>query len=128
MPFLDINAFNYTSDTFRGTRDDDLLKASVDGNSTFIRGGIEMQYPTQDGYFFFGGGLNNWDIANEVSIKTNNLTIIPRVWADNLDSFFQVGVVFDNGSTDAIIGMRLSDLTFDINTQLIEIFAEVKID
>ena len=127
MPFIDLNAFNYTSDTFRGERNGDLLKASVNGNSTFFRGGIEMQYLTQNGYFFFGGGLNNWDIANEVSIKTNNLTITPRVWADNLDSFFQAGVVFDTGNSDAIIGMRLSDLTFDINTQLIEVFAEVKI-
>ena len=127
MPFGDFSIFNYASDTFRGNRNGDLLKASVNGNSTFIRAGIEMQYMTQNGYFFFGGGINNWDIENEVSIKTGNLTITPKVWADNSDSFFQTGVVFDTGNSNAILGMRLSDLTFDINTQLVEVFAEVQI-
>jgi hypothetical protein len=41
--------------------------------------------------------------------------------------FFQAGVVFDTGSSDAVLGMRLSDLTFDLNTQLIEVFAEVRV-
>jgi hypothetical protein len=127
MPFADVSIFNYYSDTFRGDRDGELLKANVKGNSTFSRGGVEMQYLTQNGHFFFGGGLTNWDIENEISIKTNNLTITPKVWADNVDSFFQAGVVFGTGNSDAIIGMRLSDLTFDINTQLIEVFAEIKI-
>jgi hypothetical protein len=127
MPFFDINMFNYSSDTFRGDRNGELLKANVKGSSAFARGGIELQYLTQNGYFFFGGGLNNWDIDNAVSVKTNNMTITPRVWADSTDSFFQVGVVFDTGNSDAVIGMRLSDLTFDINTQLIEVFAEVQV-
>ena len=127
MPFLDVNVFSYSSDTFRGDRNGEKLKARVNGNSSFFRGGIELQYLTQNGYFFLGTGLNNWGIENEVSIKTGDLTIIPRVWADNADRFFQVGVAFDTGSSDALIGMRLSDLTFDINTQLIEAFAEVKI-
>lgn len=127
MPFTDINIYNYSSDTFRGERNGDLLKAGVKGNSAFIRGGIEMQYLTQNGHFFFGGGLNNWDIENEISIKTGDLTITPRVWADSVDTFFQAGVVFDTGRTDAVLGMRLSDLTFDINTQLIEVFAEVQV-
>ena len=127
MPFIDINVFNYSSDTFRGDRNGDLLKANVKGNSTFFRGGLELQYLTQNGYFFFGSGLNNWDISNEISIKTANLTITPRVWADNTDSFLQAGVVFDTGNSDAIIGMRLSDLTFDVNTQLVELFAEVQV-
>ena len=127
MPFGDISIFNYTSDTFRGNRNGDLLKANVKGNSTFMRVGVEMQYMTQNGYFFFGGGINNWDIENEISIITGDLTITPRVWADNSDSFFQTGVVFDTGNSDAILGMRLSDLTFDINTQLVEVFAEVQI-
>ena len=122
-----MNIFNYSSDTFRGDRNGDRLKANVMGNSSFVRGGVEMQYLTQNGYFFFGGGLNNWDISNELAIKTGNLIITPKVWADNTDSFFQAGVVFDTGSSDAIIGMRLSDLTFDINTQLVEVFAEVQI-
>ena len=127
MPFADASFFNYSSNTFRGDRNGDLLKANVKGDSSFFRSGIELQYLTQNGYFFFGGGLNAWDIANEISIKTENLVITPRVWADNSDSFFQAGVVFDTGNSDAIIGMRLSDLTFDINTQLVEIFAEVEI-
>ena len=127
VPFIDINIFNYSSDTFRGDRNGEKLKATIKGNSTFVRGGLEMQYLTQNGHFFFGGGLNNWDIANEVSVKTGNMIITPRVWADNLDSFFQIGVAFDTGSSDAVVGMRLSDLTFDINTQLVEVFAEVQI-
>ena len=127
MPFTDINIYNYSSDTFRGDRNGELLKATVRGNSTFARAGIEMQYLTQNGHFFFGGGLNNWDIENEISVKTEGFTLTPKVWADSVDSFFQAGVVFDTGNSDAVIGMRMSDLTFDINTQLIEIFAEVKV-
>ena len=127
MPFIDLTSFRYSSDTFRGNRGSDLLKANVNGNSSFLRGGFELQYLTQNGHFFFGAGLNNWDISNEISIKTNNLTITPRVWADRVDKFFQSGVVFNTGNSDAIIGMRLSDLTFDINTQLVEVFAEVQI-
>ena len=127
MPFSDLNLFNYSSDTFRGDRDGTPLKANVNGSSAFLRGGIEMQYLTQNGYFFFGGGLTNWDIDNEISIIDGDVTITPRVWADNVDSFFQAGVVFDTGNSDAIIGMRLSDLTFDVNTQLVEFFAEVQV-
>ena len=127
MPFTDLNLFSYSSDTFRGDRDGDLLKANVKGSSTFLRGGIELHYLTQNGYFFFGGGVTNWDIDNEISIKDGDITITPRVWADNVDSFFQAGVVFDTGNSDAIIGMRLSDLTFDINTQLVEFFAEFQV-
>jgi hypothetical protein len=127
MPFADISIFNYSSDTFRGDRNGELLKANIKGNSAFMRGGIEMQYLTQNGHFFFGGGLNKWALENEISIKTDGLIITPRVWADNVDSFFQAGVVFDTGSSDAVVGMRLSDLTFDLNTQLIEVFAEVRV-
>lgn len=127
MPFVDVNIYNYSSDTFRGDKNGDLIKAKVKGNSSFLRGGAELQYLTQDGHFFFGAGLNRWDIKNEISIKTNNLTITPRVWADSVDSFLQVGVLFNTGNSDAIIGMRLSDLTFDINTQLVEYFAEVQV-
>ena len=127
MPFTDLNIFNYSSDTFRGERNGGPLRANVNGSSAFLRGGIEMQYLTQNGYFFFGGGLTNWDIENEISIIDGDITITPRVWADNVDSFFQAGVVFDTGNSDAIIGMRISDLTFDINTQLVEVFAEVKV-
>jgi hypothetical protein len=127
MPFADISFFNYSSDTFRGDKNGELLKANIKGNSAFMRGGVEMQYLTQNGHFFFGGGLNKWDIENEIAIKTDNLIITPRVWADNVDSFFQAGVVFDTGSSDAVFGMRLSDLTFDLNTQLIEVFAEVRV-
>ena len=127
MPFIDINSFNYSSDTFRGDRNGEKLVAKVKGDSLFLRSGIELQYLTKDGYFFFGAGLNNWDIANEIAIKTTDLTIIPRVWADRVDKFFQTGVVFDTGNSDAILGMRLSDLTFDINTQLIEVFAEINV-
>ena len=127
MPFFDANVFNYSSNTFRGDRNGELLKANVQGNSSFLRGGAEIQYLTQNGYFFFGTGLNRWDISNEISIKTSNLTITPRVWADRVDRFFQAGVVFDTGSSDAIIGMRVSDLTFDINTQLVEVFAEFQV-
>jgi hypothetical protein len=127
VPFTDINIYNYSSDTFRGDRNGELLKATVKGNSAFLRAGVEMQYLTQNGHFFFGGGLNNWDIENEISIKTGDLIITPRVWADSVDSFFQAGVVFDTGNSDAVIGLRMSDLTFDINTQLVEIFAEVKV-
>jgi hypothetical protein len=86
-----------------------------------------MHYLTQNGYFFFGGGLNNWDIENEIAIKTANLTITPRVWADSVDTFFQAGVAFDTGKSNSVLGIRLSDLTFDINTQLIEVFAEVQV-
>ena len=127
MPFVDVNIFNYSSDTFRGDRNGDLLKADVKGNSSFLRGGFEVQYLTQNGHFFFGTGLNSWDISNEVSIKTDNMTITPRVWADRVDSFFQAGVKFNTGNSDAIFGARLSDLTFDVNTQLVEIFAEVQV-
>jgi hypothetical protein len=127
MPFLDITSFNYSSDTFRGDRNGEKLVANVKGDSVFLRSGIELQYLTKDGYFFFGAGLNKWDIANEIAIKTDNYTIIPRVWADRVDKFFQAGVVFDTGNSDAILGIRLSDLTFDINTQLIEVFAEIKV-
>lgn len=127
MPFIDANIFNYSSNTFRGERGGELLKANVKGNSSFLRSGIDLQYLTQNGYFFFGGGLNSWDIANEIAIKTDNLILTPRVWADKVDSFFQAGVSFDTGNSDAIIGMRISDLTFDISTQLVEIFAEVQV-
>ena len=127
MPFIDLTRFNYSSDTFRGDQSGNLIKADVKGDSAFYRVGAELQYATQNGYFFFGSGLNNWDISNEISIKTSNLVITPRVWADRTDKFFQAGVVFDTGNSDAILGMRVSDLTFDLNTQLIEIFAEVKV-
>ena len=127
MPFTDVSIFKYSSNTFRGDRNGDLLKANIKGNSAFLRGGVEMQYLTQNGHFFFGGGLTNWDIENEISIKTGNLTITPKVWAQNVDSFFQAGVVFNTGNSEAVIGMRLSDLTFDINTQLVEVFAEVEV-
>jgi hypothetical protein len=88
MPFADISVFNYSSDTFRGDKNGDLLKANIKGSSAFMRGGVEMQYLTQNGHFFFGGGLNKWDVENEIAIKTDNLIITPRVWADNVDSFF----------------------------------------
>ena len=74
-----------------------------------------------------GSGLNKWSIENEISIKTGNLTISPKVWADEMEPFFQGGVLFNSGNADVIIGMRMSDLTFDINTQLIEVFAEVQV-
>ncbi len=127
VPFVDLTRFNYSSDTFRGDQSGNLIKANVKGDSAFYRAGAELQYATQNGYFFFGSGLNNWDISNEISIKTSNLVITPRVWADRTDKFFQAGVVFDTGNSDAVLGMRVSDLTFDLNTQLIEIFAEVKV-
>ena len=125
--FLDISVFNYSSDTFRGARNGELLKASVKGNSSFSRAGIELQYLTQNGKLFFGTGLNNWNIENEISIKTNNLIITPKVWADESDSFFQGGIVFNNGRSETVLGLRISDLTFDVNTQLMEVFAEVQI-
>jgi hypothetical protein len=127
MPFFDISSFNYSSDTFRGERNSEKLKATVKGKSSFARGGIELQYLTQNGKLFFGTGLNNWDIENEISIRTDKLTITPRVWADKTDSFFQAGVVFKNGRSDTVVGLRMSDLTFDINTQLIEVFAETQV-
>jgi hypothetical protein len=127
MPFTEFNIYNYGSDTFRGDRNGDPLKAKVNGNSTFLRGGIELQYLTQGGYFFLGSGLNKWSIENEIAIKTGNLTISPKVWADEMEPFFQGGVLFNSGNADVIIGMRMSDLTFDINTQLIEVFAEVQV-
>ena len=36
--------------------------------------------------------------------------------------------MFETGSGDALIGARMSDLTHEINTQLVEFFAEVKVD
>jgi hypothetical protein len=127
MPFIDMSIFNYSSNTFRGKRNDALLKADVKGNTSFLRSGLELQYLTQNGHFFFGAGANSWDVENAISIITDNLTITPKVWADSIDSFFQTGVVFDTGNSNAVLGMRISDLTFDINTQLVEIFAEVQL-
>lgn len=127
MPFADLNFYNYSSDTFRGDRNGNLLKATVSGYTSFVRGGVELHYLTQNGYFFFGSGINNWGVENKISIKTDDVIITPRVWADNSDAFFQAGVVFNTGNSDAVLGMRVSDLTFDINTQLIEAFAEVRV-
>ena len=128
VPFIDYNLYNYSSDTFRGTREGNQLKASVRGKSSFLRSGIELRYLTTDGHLFFGTGINRWNIENRVSIVEGDLTITPRLWADNTDTFFQVGAMFETGSGKAIIGARMSDLTHEINTQLVEFFAEVKVD
>ena len=42
VPFVDLNLYNYSSDTFRGKKDDNQLKASVRGKSSFLRSGIEF--------------------------------------------------------------------------------------
>ncbi len=128
VPFADYNLYNYSSDTFRGTKDENLLKANVRGKSSFLRGGIELRYLTQDGFFFFGTGANKWDVENRVTIVEGNLSITPRVWADNTDTFFQLGALFETGSGKATIGARMSDLTHEINTQLVEFFAQVQVD
>ena len=83
-----MNYYNYSSDTFRGKKDDNQLKASVRGKSSFVRSGIELRYFTTDGYLFFGTGLNKWNIENKVTIVEGGLTITPRLWADNTDTFF----------------------------------------
>ena len=117
--------YNYSSDTFRGKKDGNLLKASVVGKSSFLRSGIELRYLTTDGHLFFGTGIHRWNIENRVTIVEGDLTITPRLWADNSDTFFQTGAMFETGSGKAIIGARMSDLTHEINTQLVEFFAEV---
>ena len=63
-----------------------------------------------------------------VTIVEGDLTITPRLWADNTDTFFQAGAMFETGSGKAVIGARMSDLTHEINTQLVEFFAEVKVE
>ena len=93
-PFADFNLYNYSSDTFRGTKDGNQLKASVKGRSSFLRGGVELRYLTQNGHLFFGAGSNRWDVENRVTIVEGNLSITPRVWADNTDTFFQTGQGF----------------------------------
>ena len=128
VPFADYNLYNYSSDTFRGTKDGNQLKASVKGRSSFLRGGLELRYLTQYGHFFFGTGAHKWDVENRVTITEGNLSITPRVWADNTDTFFQIGAMFETGSGKAIIGARMSDLTHEINTQLVEFYAQVKVD
>ena len=128
VPFADANLYNYTSDTFRGKKDGNQLKASVIGKSYFIRSGIELRYLTTDGYLFFGTGLNRWNIENRVTIEEDSLSITPRLWADNTDTFFQAGAMFETGSGKAMIGARMSDLTHEINTQLVEFFAQVKVE
>lgn len=128
VPFTDFNYYNYSSDTFRGKREGNQLKASVKGISYFLRSGVELRYLTANGHLFFGTGLNRWNIENSVTIVESNLTIKPRLWADNTDTFFQAGAMFETGSGKAMIGARMSDLTHEINTQLVEFFAEVKID
>ncbi len=128
VPFADFNLYNYSSDTFRGKKDGDQLKASVVGKSYFLRTGLELRYLTTDGHLFFGTGINRWNIENRVTIVEGNLSITPRLWADNTDTFFQAGAMFETGSGKAIIGARMSDLTHEINTQLVEFFAEVKVD
>ena len=87
IPFIDYNLYNYSSDTFRGKRGDNQLKANVRGISSFVRSGIELRYLTTDGYLFFGTGLNKWNIENKVTIVEGGLTITPRLWADNTDTF-----------------------------------------
>ena len=52
VPFADLNYYNYSSDTFRGKKDDNQLKASVRGKSSFIRSGVEIRYLTTDGHLF----------------------------------------------------------------------------
>jgi hypothetical protein len=126
-PFFEYNLYNYSSNTFRGTKDDALLKASVKGKSSFLRSGVDLRYLTKGGHFFFGTGLNRWDVQNRITIIEGNLTITPRVWADNTDTFFQTGVLFETGNGDATIGARMSDLTHEVNTQLVEFFAEVSV-
>ena len=128
VPFLDYNFYNYSSDTFRGKKDGNQLKASVRGKSSFVRTGIELRYLTTNGHLFFGTGINRWNIENRVTIIEGDLTITPRLWANNTDTFFQTGAMFETGSGKAIIGARMSDLTHEINTQLVEFFAEVRVD
>ena len=94
----------------------------------FLRSGLELRYLTKEGHLFFGTGLSKWNIENRVSIVEGDLTITPRLWADNTDTFFQAGAMFETGSGKAKIGGRMSDLTHEINTQLIEFFAEVIVD
>ena len=127
-PFADFNLYNYSSDTFRGTKDGNQLKANVRGRSSFLRGGMEIRYLTQNGHLFFGGGSNRWNVENRLTIVEGNLSITPRVWADNTDTFFQTGAMFETGSGKAVIGARMSDLTHEINTQLVEFFAEIAVD
>ncbi len=128
VPFLDYNIYNYSSDTFRGRKDGNQLKASVRGKSSFVRTGIELRYLTTNGHIFFGTGVNRWNIENRVTITEGNITITPRLWANNTDTFFQTGAMFETGSGKAIIGARMSDLTHEINTQLVEFFAEVRVN
>ena len=128
VPFADFNLYNYSSDTFRGKKDGNQLKASVIGKSSFLRTGIELRYLTTNGHLFFGTGLHRWNIENRVTIVEGGLTITPRLWANNTDTFFQAGAMFETGSGKAIIGARMSDLTHEINTQLVEFLAEVKVD
>ena len=78
VPFTDINLYNYSSNTFRGKKDGNQLKASVSGKSSFVRGGLEMRYLTTNGYLFFGTGITKWNIENKVTINEGNLTITPR--------------------------------------------------
>ena len=128
VPFFDYNLYYYSSDTFRGKKDDNQLKASVRGKSSFVRTGIELRYLTTNGHLFFGTGINRWNIENRVTVIEGDLTITPRLWANNTDTFFQTGAMFETGSGKAIIGARMSDLTHEINTQLVEFFAEVRVD
>ena len=128
VPFMDYNLYNYSSDTFRGQKDGNQLKASVRGKSSFFRTGVELRYLTTDGHLFFGTGIHRWNIENRVTIVEGDLTITPRLWADNTDTFFKAGAMFETGSGKAIIGARMSDLTHEINTQLVEFFAEVRVD
>lgn len=127
VPFLDYNLYNYSSNTFRGSKDGEILKANIKGKSSFLRGGVELRYLTTDGYLFFGPGINRWDVENRITITEGNFSLTPRVWADNTDTFFQAGVSFETGSGNAIIGARMSDLTHEVNTQLIEFFAQVNV-
>ena len=106
VPFLDFNYYNYSSDTFRGKREGNQLKASVQGTSSFLRSGVELRYLTTNGHLFFGMGLNKWNIENKVTIIEGDLTITPRLWADNSDTFFQTGAMFETGSGKAIIGVE----------------------
>ena len=48
--------------------------------------------------------------------------------ANNTDTFFQTGAMFETGSGKAIIGARMSVLPNEINTQLIEFFSEVNVE
>ena len=128
VPFTDFNLYNYSSDTFRGKKNGDQLKASIIGKSYFFRTGLELRYLTTDGHLFFGTGINRWNIENRVTIVEGDLSITPRLWANNTDTFFQAGAMFETGSGKAVIGARMSDLTHEINTQLVEFFAEVKVD